>query len=49
LSDEEVTLCKIVYDHVISVQQPQTDAERGHMAAGLSSRSNMGPKMSMLC
>jgi hypothetical protein len=29
LSDEEVTLCKIVYDHVISVQQPQQTLNGG--------------------
>ncbi|NKL37511.1 hypothetical protein GFL49_27850 [Rhizobium leguminosarum bv. viciae] len=33
LNDEEVALCQRVYDHIVSVRQIQTDAEREELAA----------------
>lgn len=33
LNDEEVALCQRVFDHIVSVQQIKTDAEREDLAA----------------
>ncbi|WP_029871054.1 hypothetical protein [Rhizobium leguminosarum] len=33
LNDEEVALCQRVYDHIVSVRQIKTDAEREELAA----------------
>ncbi|MGV4797357.1 hypothetical protein [Rhizobium sp. F40D2] len=44
LSDEEVALCQRVYDHVISVRQPQTDAEREDMASRIIQSFQHGVK-----